>query len=172
MRASRSTNGAGGSGDPNRDTWCTPRRVAEAVGAWDLDPCSNPRSVVVATRRLSLDAGEGVEVCDGLAAAPSIAPEMRTFLNPPYSRGSIARWFAAYRHTRWCFLVPFDTSRTWWTEIYRACAVLASPKGWRINFEPPPGVKRSTPTIQHCLMFARAVDVSVEVTRQFFCWRR
>ena len=95
-----------------RDSWCTPAWIAEAIGKFDLDPCSNARSHIRATRRLSLEDGD-----DGLdenwLLSPFVVAAPRTFVNPPYSKGQVERWIAAYGHTRFCFLLRFDPSTQW-----------------------------------------------------------
>lgn len=48
----------GGSGDPARGAWVTAKNVADAVGPWDLDPFSNPRSHIVAVRSCQLERGD------------------------------------------------------------------------------------------------------------------
>ncbi len=39
-------------------------------------------------------------------------------MNPPYSKGQVERWVAAYGHTRFCFLLRFDPSTTWFNTLY------------------------------------------------------
>lgn len=60
--------------DDITDAQCTPRDLALDLGTFDLDPCSNPRSHILARVSFQLERGE-----DGLAAAWSGA----VYCNPP-----------------------------------------------------------------------------------------
>jgi hypothetical protein len=151
---------------PDRDTWVTPRWLADAVGVWDLDPCTNPRSHVRAATTYQLERGE-----DGLAEAARWAPSTRAFLNCPYSAGQVIRWVRAYRHTRFCFLVRLDPSTEWFAELYAASEVLMVPRGRRIDFEPPPGVKASSNPFPHVLAYADHRDVTPAIEAMCFEWR-
>lgn len=153
--------------EPDRDSWCTPRWLATAIGPWDLDPCANSRSHVAATRRFDLAAGQ-----DGLELASAQSAACRVWINPPYSRGQVERWFAAYRHTAWCFLLRFDPSTAWFAAIYAAAALVAVPVGQRVNFEPPPGVRGSSNPYPHALFFARESDATPELLRLCVAWRK
>lgn len=148
----------------DRDSWCTPRAWAERVGAWDLDPCSNERSHIRATHTLRLDRGE-----DGLVA--DVRPGTRVFLNPPYGRGQVIQWVRRFAKTRFCFLVRLDPSTRWFAELYAASQVLLVPRGERIEFEPPPGVKASKNPYPHVLAYADHRDVTHAVETACFAWR-
>lgn len=154
----------------DRGGWCTPKWLADMIGHWDLDPCSNPRSHVVAGTKYMLERGE-----DGLAHENAIhgflVDKTRVYINPPYENGSVARWFEAYKHTNWCFLLRFDPSTKWFEPIYRAAEVVAVPLGRRVNFEPPPGVKASSNAIAHALYYKRAQDVTPAVFAACAWWR-
>lgn len=151
--------------EPDRDTWTTPSWVAEALGSFDLDPCSNERAVVLASRAFRLERGE-----DGLELASSVATETRVFINPPYSRGQVLRWVRAYAHTRFCFLLRFDPSTKWFAELYRSSGLVAIPRR-RINFDPPPGVAAFPNIYPHALFFARVDDASEQIRRLSYAWR-
>jgi hypothetical protein len=107
-----------------------------------------------------------------LAAAQEFAASVRVFVNPPYSRDQVARWVAAYRHTRFCFLVRFDPSTEWFEDLYRASSLVAVPVGRRVNFEPPPGVVASSNPYPHGLFFARAEDATQELLELCIAWRK
>jgi hypothetical protein len=162
----RRPNVNGGSNDPSRSTWCTPAWLAEAIGRFELDPCSNDRSHIRATQRLSLEEGD-----DGLAFAIAVAPERRVFVNPPYENGSVLEWFRAYKHTRFCFLLRFDPSTAWFSELYRATSLVCLPRGRRVNFEPPPGVRASSNTFPHGLFYRDEADATPAILRACFSWR-
>lgn len=152
--------------DVDRDTWCTPEWLARAVGRWDLDPCSNERSHIDAARTFRLDQGR-----DGLTMAKYVPRSARVWINPPYSHGSVIKWVRAYRRTRFCFLVRFDVSTEWWSELWGSASVLATP--WtRVAFEPPPGVEEVPGSpFPHALVYAHEDDVSDEVRRLCYLMR-
>jgi hypothetical protein len=171
VAAGESVNVRGNTNDPNRGNWCTPKWLAELIGPVDLDPCSNPRSHVQAKRRLMLANGD-----DGLAPdwlySPLVVNGPRVFINPPYARGSVLRWYDAYKHTRWCFLLRFDPSTEWFDAVYSAAELIAVPRGRRVNFEPPPGVAASSNAIAHALYYRHAADVPPSVVRACVTWRK
>lgn len=154
----------------DRDTWCTPRWIADAIGEFDLDPCSNDRSAIHAIYTYRLDRGE-----DGLKLLTSkwIDPTSpKVFVNPPYS--DVRPWIAAYKHTRFCFLLKLDPSTRWFAELYAATELILIPRGTRIQFEPPPGVpadKAIANQFPHALFYARAEDATSEIRTLCFPWR-
>lgn len=137
----------GGSGDPNRGTWRTPKWLAKAVGVWDLDPFANPVQHVSATTACMLERGEnglelgdilekrnapgthrvaklgaagGARVPGELARAPGvrIADEStRVWIQPPYE--IVDDVITHYGHTRFCALLRFDTRTAWFDTLYR-----------------------------------------------------
>lgn len=148
----------------DRDTWCTPQWLAEAVGPFDVDPCTNERSHVRATKKLQIERGE-----DGLAMAQFIPATKRVWCNPPYSRGQVIQWVTAYKHTRFVFLLRLDSSTKWFRELFASCElILLSRK--RVNFEPPPGVQGQDVRFPHALFFARAEDATPEIRALCFEW--
>lgn len=155
--------------DVDRDTWCTPAWIAEAIGKFDLDPCSNERSHIRTKHAFRLDRGE-----DGLELAKEVPANWRVFCNPPYSRGSVIRWVKAYAHTRFCFLLKVDPSTDWFEELHKITAVICPPKGSRVEFEAPPGVPpdmaKANP-FPHALFYAHEDDLTSTVRRRFFVWR-
>lgn len=167
----------GGSGDEERGTWCTPKWLAEKLGPFDLDPCSNPRSHIEADTRCMLEDG-GNGLSDDRpgsyrsAAFYGLAHEhTRVFVNPPYAHGQVIRWVRHYAHTRWCFLLRFDPSTDWFVELYRQTSLVCVPRGRRVNFEPPPGVKASSNTIPHALFYRHAEDATSAILRACIAWR-
>lgn len=148
-----------------RDTWCTPKPFALKLGRWDLDPCSNERSHILARRTFRLDRGQ-----DGLALAKRVRASTRTFLNVPFSRGQVERWWSAYRHVRWCFLLRFDPRTSWFECIYDAAGLIAVPPV--LNFEPPPGVQASSNVYPHALFYRREEDATTAILDSCFAWRK
>ena len=129
-----------------RDSWCTPRWLADIIGRVDLDPCGNERSHIDAESICRLVDGE-----DGLATLPK--SYHRVFINPPYSRGQVLRWVRHYLNTDFIFLLRWDPSTEWFAELAPRCAAF-----WfasrRINFEPPPGVRGGSNPFPHALYLA------------------
>lgn len=151
----------------DRDTWCTPQWITEAIGEFGLDPCANERSHVRATQAFDLE-GHGA---DGLALASAVDHGARVFINPPYS--DVPPWVAAYKHTRFCFLLKLDTSTRWFAELYAATALILIPRR-RVNFEPPPGVPPDKAVAQqfpHALFYAHAEDATDAIRGLCWAWR-
>ena len=141
--------------DVDRDTWCTPKLFADAIGSVQLDPCSNERSHILAERTFRLDREE-----DGLVLAQTITAQTLVFINPPYS--DVMPWIEAYGHTRFIFLLKIDPSTKWFTALVELSAVILIPKGTRIQFEAPPGVpkeKSQANPFPHGFFFAQESDV-------------
>lgn len=112
------------------DGWCTPAALAEALGAFDLDPCSNARSHIRAELRCSLSDPDpmfrdGLEF-DWLSCS--------TFVNPPYS--DVMPWARKLvaHNGPWCALLKLDPTTKWWAELMRAAPTVA-PFRRRIKFE-------------------------------------
>jgi hypothetical protein len=164
----------GGSRDPNRGTWCTPLAVANAIGSFNVDPFSNPRSHIDAAHACSLENGD-----DGFgngspgsyfrrAHGHDIATEnTRVFLQPPYD--IVDRVLSHYSHTRFCALLRFDPRTTWFRRLWKHTALCCV--FWNIQFEPPPGVATSSNSFPHALFYANAADVTDEALRMTIAWR-
>lgn len=152
----------------DRDTWCTPQWLAEAIGPWDLDPCSNERSHVKAKHAYRLDRDQ-----DGLQLAAQVRRDQRVFINPPYS--DVMPWVEAYRRTRFCFLLKIDPSTKWFSALYEYAGAILVPRGTRIQFEAPPGVppeKAQANQFPHGLFYASENDVTPAVLDACFSpWR-
>ncbi len=194
LRRKRS-NVNGGSKEIDRGTWCTPKDWAERVGPWDLDAFSNPRSQIVAETACMLERGD-----DGLAGprrgeyfvspqhgreailVPGEQPRLPTaggrkratvdtrfWGQPPYEL--VDKALEHYGHTRFCFLLRFDPSTQWFIKLYRLARLVCVPRGKRIQFEPPPGVKASNNPYPHALYYAREEDATPAVLRACIAWR-
>lgn len=150
--------------DIDRDTWCTPPWLVGPLGSFDLDPCSNERSTVKAAAAFDLDRrGE-----DGLGKSMTVPATARVFINPPYS--TVPPWIAAYKHTRFCFLLKLDTSTRWFAELHAATSLILIPRR-RVNFIPPPGVPAKKAVAQqfpHALFYAHAEDATDAI--RALCW--
>lgn len=153
--------------DIDRDTWCTPKWLTDAIGHFELDPCANERSHVRSEYSYRLDRGE-----DGLKLGPSVTGDNRVFINPPYS--DVMPWVKAYRHARFAFLLKFDPSTRWFAELIKHTGLILAPRGTRIQFEPPPGVpprKAKANQFPHALFYAREEDATAEIRALCFAWR-
>lgn len=119
----------------DRDSWCTPAWLTALLPHVDLDPCSNARSTVRARRTYDLVRGE-----DGLAL-PWFG---MVFVNPPYS--DVLPWAWKLQDERELrsagYLVNADSSTRWWHAL-RLLLPLRFDFDKRIQFDAPPGVKRS-----------------------------
>lgn len=180
-------NGNGGSGDPTRGTYCTPAKYAAAVGPWDLDPFSNPRSHIVARESCQLERGDNGLLDPGypgaylLAGADRpVAPfdihddeaiiaaasrgrrraseSTRVWIQPPYS--IVEQAIAHYGHTRFCALLRFDPSTEWFAALWKLTKVVAIPFGERLEFEGPPDIETSANPYPHAFYYADELDVT------------
>lgn len=175
VKAAR-VNVKGGSGDEDRGTWCTAKDWAVAVGAWDLDPFSNPRSHILSAVRCMLEDGgdafgggkpgetPGLYLTGTSGLQPgrsAVADELtRVWIQPPYEL--VAAAIAHYGHTRFCALLRWSPDvKAWFPELWRRTAVVAHPWCERMEFEPPPGVDKSGDMpFPHALFYAHEGDIT------------
>lgn len=177
----------GGSGEPARGTYCTPAKYAAAVGPWDLDPFSNPRSHIVSTESCQLERGDNglldpelagsyllagadrptgpfdLESDDAIVAAARrgqrrATASTRVWIQPPYS--IVEAVIAHYGHTRFCALLRFDPSTDWFATLWKLTRVVAIPFGERLEFEGPPEIKTSENPYPHAFYYADERDVT------------
>ncbi len=109
------------------DAQCTPRDLALDLGRFTLDPCSNPRSHILADHTYSLEAGQ-----DGL-----LLPWFGTvWCNGRYS--DPLPWCERLRahDGPWCSLWKLDTTTRWFAQLMAAGASWA-PFRSRLTFERP-----------------------------------
>lgn len=187
LKATRA-NVKGGSGDEDRGTWCTSKEWAHAVGPWELDPFSNPRSHILSAVRCMLEDGGdafGGELgpsrapgsyltgnAHGATPAYGRADELtRVWIQPPYEL--VAEAIAHYGHTRFCALLRWSPDvKAWFPELWRRTAVVCHPWCERMEFEPPPGVEKSGDMpFPHALYYAHEADVTDEVRARCLVWR-
>jgi hypothetical protein len=164
-------NPVGGSGDPVRDGACTPKWLADLLPEYDVDPCSNPRSHIRAHRKYMLETGG-----DGLGedCGAYYEDSLTVFCNPPYSRGQVIRWVHAWYCADFTFLLRWDPSTMWFSDLWSRCWGAWFPSK-RMNFEPPPGVTFSSNPFPHAVYFAnQPADDTVRAleTRGYFVERR
>ncbi len=126
--------------DANRDSWCTPQEIVDALlrlwsGGIDLDPCSNSRSIVPARTRW--------DVADDGLSKPWFGT---VYVNPGFSRGLPEAFFSR------CWAPPCeaivgcclsDPSVAWFgRHVWRADAVCFP--NHRVDFIAPPSVAASS----------------------------
>lgn len=112
------------------DDWCTPLWLANLLGPFDLDPCSNERSHIRAGYQCSLDGsgtlGNGLEATWNRRAA--------VFVNPPYSKPLPWCERLAAHDGPWCALLKLDPTTRWWAALMSASPTVA-PFKKRIKFD-------------------------------------
>lgn len=120
------------------DSWCTPRWLADALGPFDLDPCSNERSHIQAALSCM---GLG-DPDDGLL----VPWRGSVFCNPPYS--DVGPWAVklAAHDGPWVALVKLDPSTRWWATIMMATPTIA-PFRKRIKFEGDRAMTANFPSV-------------------------
>jgi hypothetical protein len=117
------------------DAQCTPRDLALELGWFDLDPCSNPRSHILARETYSLENGQ-----DGLAL-PWIGS---VWCNGRYSEP--LPWCQRLRRHDgpWCALWKLDTTTRWFAELLspgpRGTVATWAPFRSRLRFDRPGNV--------------------------------
>lgn len=169
----------GKSGDPLRGSWITREEVALAVGPFDLDPFSNPRSHIIADRVCMLEdggdgfgggrPGVGAYKCGGKFPLYGMADEeTKVWLQPDYSM--VARAFDHYKHTRFVALLKFDPRTDWFKRLFVACEAIRPL--WNSEFEPPEGVKGGQQSFPHALYYRHAEDVTDEIRSLSFGWTK
>jgi hypothetical protein len=180
MKSTRA-NVKGGSGDEDRGAWCTSKDWAAAVGPWDLDPFSNPRSHIASVTRCMLeDGGDGLGadeqpgswISGGVNPSHGVADELaRVWIQPPYEL--VAAAIAHYGHTRFCALLRWSPDvKAWFPELWKRTAVVCHPFGERMEFEAPPGVDKSGDMpFPHALFYAHESDVTDAVRARCIVWR-
>ncbi len=131
--------------DEGTDSWCTPKWLCDALGPFDLDPCSNARSTVNAKVTLT---GCG-DHDDGLTAPWGNAS---VFCNPPYSDVTPwARKLAAHPGP-WVALLKLDSTTRWFATLVDSGATWAPFRG-RLKFES--GKKAMTANFASVLFWSR-----------------
>jgi hypothetical protein len=176
LRAGKA-NVTGGSGDVSRGKWCTPKALAEAVGPWDLDPFSSPRSHVAAVHRCMLeDGGDGFGGGGGYGRYRERSREIeeaeahtRVWIQPPYEL--VLDAIQHYGHTRFGALLRWAPDTEWFARLWPLVHAVAFPIGARLEFEPPEGIEASSNPYPHALYYADDRDVTQEVCALCIVWR-
>lgn len=138
--------------DAGTDHWCTTKWLADALGGFDLDPCSNERGHIrarqfvqreevvrvnpLASGRVDLRAACLLERQCATVQGDGLATEWRgsVFCNPPYS--SVLPWARklAAHEGPWVALLKLDPTTKWWRELMVATPTVA-PFRKRLAFE-------------------------------------
>lgn len=166
--------------DEQRGAWCTPKKYADAVGPFRLDPFSNPRSHIRSEFSCQLERGDdGFGVGDPDRRAGSFFvngdgyhrawPSWRVWIQPDYEY--VIEAIQHYKHTRFTALLRLDPSTEWFDELHAASELILIPRGDRIEFDPPPGVKASSNPFPHGLFYAHAEDATPAIRELCFEWR-
>lgn len=120
----------------NRDAWCTPKWLCDALPFVDLDPCSNPRSAVRAKKKYSIEAGQNGILLPWFGLV---------YVNGPYSDLTpfAQKLDVDYPKIGGAgFLVNADHSPEWWHTLTKRLH-LRLDFNVRLEFDPPPGVEPS-----------------------------
>lgn len=178
--------------DEQRGAWCSPLSITAAVGAFDLDPFTNPRSTLVARHTCMLERGDdgfGLDSremrgsfhvnpvfctatpvdgrCD--ACGYFMAGKQHTvWIQPPYD--IVQQALDHYEHTRFTALLRFDPSTAWFAWLWERVQVIMVPRQDRLEFVPPPGVKASSNPFPHGLFYRLAADVPAAVRALCLTW--
>ncbi len=123
------------------DNWCTPKHLADMLGPFSLDPCSNPKSHIRAERSYQLERGE-----NGLKF-PWVGS---VFTNFPYSNP--LPWCLRLRDHDgpWVALAKLDSTTRWYATLMEASPTVA-PFRKRLRFE---GDKSMTANFASVLIYS------------------
>lgn len=163
-------------GDEQRGAWCTPKKYADVVGEFDLDPFTNERSHIKSALACMLERGDdGLAIGDpgwfysngnGMLQADE---DWTVWIQPPYD--IVLKAIRHYGHTRFTALLRLDPSTQWFEELYKLSEIILVPAGDRIEFDPPPGVKPSSNPFPHGFFYKREADVPDALRAMCFEWR-
>lgn len=176
--------------------WC--ERATER-GPFDVDPFTNPRSTLKARLQCMLERGDDgfgldrKDVPGTFYVNPKHCPsclggerdsgtppgcafcgyhvateQTRMWFQPPYD--IVLEALAHYGHTRFVALLRLDTSTEWFDRMFAIAEVIMVPRGERVEFVPPPGVKGSSNPFPHGLYYRRAADVPDSVREHCYAW--
>lgn len=172
-------NGNGGSGEKARGAYCTPEPWASRVGDWDVDPFSNPYSLISSTHTCQLERGDnGLEPgvpgsYRSLGVVRVAGPSSRVWLQPPYE--IVLDVIRHYGHTRFGALLRFDPSTEWFDQLYDLSGLIAMPRRHRIAFKAPPTVastkKDPAAPFPHAFYFRDPDDAPPALLRACIAWR-
>jgi hypothetical protein len=162
--------------EDGRGSWCTPKKYADIVGRFLLDPFTNWRSHVEADRTCILERGDD-GFGDGTPGSFFIkgwgyglaAASTRVWIQPPYD--IVLKAIRHYGHTRFTALLRLDPSTQWFEELYALSEIILVPARDRIEFDPPPGIKPSSNPFPHGFFYKREADVPAALRELCLAWR-
>jgi hypothetical protein len=138
-----------------KDDWCTPLWLLDSVELYkliDLDPCSNPWAEELSVAVQAVDEG-GMEALEEALGRPGLI-----FINPPYSSwrrwvNKVLPWYqnperGQEQDTEVVLVLPRRS-----TTLYVDPPPPAKIELGRVMFDPPPGMKISSPREEHELWY-------------------
>lgn len=135
----------------NEETWLTPPYIVEALGEFDLDPCTQPEGERVfntAKKHYSLEDGDGL----------SLPWEGRVWLNPPYGRKTFDWLHKLSKHESGIALIFARTeTKGFHREIWEKAHSVFFFEG-RIKFGNKKGEFKNTANAPSCLVSYSAED--------------
>jgi hypothetical protein len=117
------------------DEWNTPKWLADALGDFDMDPCSNDASHISSTNRHT-------EKTNGLEWEWTGS----VFVNPPYSNPLPWCQRLAEHKAPWCALLKLDPTTKWWAALMQANPTIA-PFRRRLKFEGEQSMTANFPSV-------------------------
>ena len=120
------------------DNWNTPKWLADALGPFDLDPCSNSASHIQAARKLDGATNDDCGILQPWSGS--------VFCNGPYS--DPLPWCRKLRDHEgpWCALWKLDPSTKWWAALMEASPTVA-PFRKRLKFEGEKSMTANFPSV-------------------------
>lgn len=152
-----------------KDNWRTPPELFDRLStifSFTLDPAADHKNHLtkyyycdpVSFDDLVQVGAEGWESAGNCLGADGLAGSWvghRVFLNPPYSRGQLAKWLAkaSTANAFVCCLIPVDPSTKWWqTYVTKAKCIEYLPQ--RVKYIDPDSNKPiGTPTFASALVY-------------------
>jgi hypothetical protein len=180
---------AGGTRERPRGAYCTPKKWADRLPHFLVDPFSNDRSHIRSDHACWLERGDdgfgdgtpgsyfladprGRDVHKGVRGTfHRVGPDDMPFLQPDYL--FVIQALQHYAHTRFIALLRFDPSTKWFiNELRPRTELIAVPLGERFDFDAPPEVDTSSNPIAHAFYFARKEDAPTALLRHCEAWTR
>lgn len=128
------------------DEWYTPQWIIDALGPFDLDPCS-PKERPFDTAKVHWTKEQ-----DGLRMPWGAPEKVRVWLNPPYSRVLLEQFIKKMaQHNNGIALLVNRQDNVMWQEVIFPTAVSMIFMRHRVKFIHPEG-KKSSPFTGSCLV--------------------
>jgi len=166
-----------------RGAWCSPLSITSAVGTFDADPFTNPRSTLDARIKCMLERGDDGFGFDrrgirgtlyrnpdhgNTGGYVTLGKQHTVWIQPPYD--IVQEALDHYEHTRYTALLRFDPSTAWFDWLWNRAEAIMVPRQDRLEFVPPPGVKASSNPFPHGLFYRLADDVPAPVRDLCLPW--